>query len=431
MLEDCTPKLVFYHSLQESLIQGQQGGFVRLDSEYAEIVEGKTSTDKCKIIQADEGINTGATDGGASASGTASAEMLEHDPCLIIYTGGTTGKPKGVVLTHGNLFWNSVNTILSWGLSSTDVTLTYMPLFHTGGINALSLPLLHCGGTVVIGREFNTEKTIRIINKEKCTIVLMVPTMYHMLIESEAFQQSQFPSMQTFLSGGAPCPLNIYQAFEERGFAFKEGYGLTEAGPNNFYIAPERSQKKRGSVGRPMFYNQIKLADDQGNAVEAGDVGEILIQGGHVFSHYWNNEQATKETIVDGWLKTGDLGLQDEDGDFYIIGRKKDMIITGGENVYPLEIEHLIGQHPAVKEVAVVGLPDVKWGEIVTAVLVLQEGAKLTEEEVKEYCFKKIGRYKVPKRIIITSVLPKTPVGKINKKEIKSFYSASDLCIYL
>jgi fatty-acyl-CoA synthase len=353
------------------------------------------------------------------------AELKESDPCTIIYTGGTTGKPKGVVLTNGSIFWNSVNTILSWNLTMQDITLTYLPMFHTGGLNALSMPILHSGGTVVIACEFEVEKTIQLLNQEKCTIVLLVPTMYHMLVQSRRFLEAEFPTVQTFLSGGAPCPHTIYQAFEEKGLQFKEGYGLTEAGPNNFYIEPNHSRKKRGSVGKPMFYNQIKLAGDDGNEVRTGDVGEILIQGGHVFDHYWNNPQATAETIVNGWLNTGDLATRDADGDYYIMGRKKDMIITGGENVYPLEVEHLISQHPAVKETAVFGLPDHKWGEMVTAVIVLREGMTLDENELIEYCSRKLGRYKIPKKTIIVDELPKTPVGKIDKKEMQKIYASS------
>jgi fatty-acyl-CoA synthase len=405
MLDNCSPKILAFHSQCEELAtEAQITHSIQVDGKnYGKIMSNN--------IENPFNFNP--------------AEMMESDPCTIIYTGGTTGKPKGVVLTNGSIFWNSVNTILSWNLTMQDITLTYLPMFHTGGLNALSIPILHSGGTVVIAREFEVEKTIQLLNQEKCTIVLMVPTMYHMLVQSRRFLDAEFPTMQTFLSGGAPCPHAIYQAFEDKGLHFKEGYGLTEAGPNNFYIEPNHSRKKRGSVGKPMFYNRIKLAGDDGNEIRPGDVGEILIQGGHVFDHYWNNSQATAETIVNGWLKTGDLGTRDADGDYYIMGRKKDMIITGGENVYPLEVEHLISQHPAVKEIAVFGLPDHKWGEMVTAVIVLREGMTLDENELIEYCSKKLGRYKVPKKTIIVDELPKTPVGKIDKKEMQKIYASS------
>ncbi|MCF6092814.1 long-chain fatty acid--CoA ligase [Microaerobacter geothermalis] len=394
MLHDCTPKLLTYHGSLEALAseltvpfrlpvdKSDDGHLPRLDHHFF------------------------------------SENVEEKDPLAIIYTGGTTGKPKGVLLSHRAISWNSINTILSWDLSAKDVTLTLLPMFHTGGLNALSIPILHMGGTVVLARGFDPVKTIRMINQYQCTIVLMVPTMYHMLIQTKEFEESGFPSMHTFLSGGAPCQHTIYQAFEAKGLAFKEGYGLTEAGPNNFFIDPSESRKKRGSVGKTMMYNRVKLVDSSGAEVKPGEVGEIMIQGPHVFSGYWNNPEATNETIIDGWLYTGDLGKRDEDGYFYIVGRKKDMIITGGENVYPLEVEHLLSQHPAVDEVAVVGLPDEKWGEVVTAVLVLKKGASLTADQLKEYCSGQLGKYKVPKKFIILKELPKTPVGKIDKKEI-------------
>jgi fatty-acyl-CoA synthase len=414
LVEDCSPKCIAFHSRCHSLTVGLNGHFfLQVDStEYEQL--GSTIESQIKKSGYD-----------SKSKRIPPAEMEESDPCAIVYTGGTTGKSKGVVLTNGSIFWNSINTILSWKLSSNDITVTYMPMFHSGGLNALTLPLLHCGGTVVIAQEFEVEKALKIINQEGCTIILMVPTMYHMIVQSPIFHVTNFPTMHTFLSGGAPCPLSIYQSFKAKGLLFKEGYGLTEAGPNNFYIHPDQVKKKRGSVGKPMFYNRVKLVDDCGAEVGLGAVGEVAIQGGHLFDHYWNNQEATEEALRDGWLYTGDLGTRDEDGDYYIVGRKKDMIITGGENVYPLEVEHIISQHDVVREVSVIGLPDEKWGEIVTAVIVVHDGLSLSEEDVKAYCFSHLGRYKVPKRVIFVSEIPKTPVGKIDKKEMKILYSVN------
>ncbi|RXJ00301.1 long-chain fatty acid--CoA ligase [Anaerobacillus alkaliphilus] len=340
----------------------------------------------------------------------------ENDPLAIIYTGGTTGHPKGAVLTHKSVFYNAINTIISWNLTCEDTTVTYMPMFHTGGLNALSLPLLHIGGKVVIADKFEPNHLIDVINEEQCTILLLVPTMYHVLIQSERFQKAAFPSMHTFLSGGAPCSYRIYEAFAKKGLAFKEGYGLTEAGPNNFYINTRDVVNKRGSVGKPMLYNNVKIIDDDGRDVGSSEVGEILISGHHLFDHYWNSPSITAATIKNGWLYTGDLGKYDEDGYFYIVGRKKDMIITGGENVFPLEVEHVIAEHDLVTEVAVVGVADEKWGEIVTAFIVPKGG--LTEAEVLTYCRTYLGSYKVPKVIRFVSQLPKTAVGKIDKKQL-------------
>jgi fatty-acyl-CoA synthase len=345
--------------------------------------------------------------------------ISEHDPLAIIYTGGTTGKPKGVVLSHQSIRWNAINTILSWNLSEEDVTINYMPMFHTGGLNALSLPILMTGGTVVIGNQYTGQKVVHSIQRYNCTIILLVPTMYHLLIQTEEFQRSEFPSMKVFLSGAAPCPFHVYEAFQKKGLAFKEGYGLTEAGPNNFFIDPEEAQVKRGSVGKPMLFNAIKLEKEDGQEASVNEVGELLIKGKHSFSHYWNNELATLEMKKEGWIHTGDLAKKDEDGFHYIVGRKKDMIITGGENVYPLEIEHWLAAHPEVDEVAVIGLLDEKWGELVAAFIVQKHPQPLNEQELRDYCERKLGKYKIPKKFISLNELPKTHVGKIDKKKLK------------
>ena len=346
-------------------------------------------------------------------------EILESNPLAMIYTGGTTGKPKGVVLSHQSVFWNALNTIVSWSLVEDDVTLNYMPMFHTGGLNALCIPILMIGGTVVIGESFTGEKAVESLNRYRCTNILLVPTMYHMLVQTKEFQDSTFPTMKIFLSGAAPCPLQIYEAFQKKGLAFKEGYGLTEAGPNNFYINPEDAQVKRGSVGKPMLFNSIKLVKTDGSEPAPNEVGELLIKGKHGFSYYWNREQETKETVENGWIHTGDLARKDEDGFFYIVGRKKDMIISGGENIYPLEIEQWLGEHPAIDEVAVLGVPDEKWGEIVAAFIVPKQPAALEEEELRDYCSRKLGRYKIPKRFLLVKELPKTHVGKIDRRKLQ------------
>lgn len=355
----------------------------------------------------------------SESAGFNKTEILDSDPLAIIYTGGTTGKPKGVVLSHQSILWNGINTILSWSLSEEDVTINYLPMFHTGGLNALSIPILMIGGTVVIGDQFDAAKAVESIGRHGCTILLLVPTMYHMLIQTDEFQSSDFPSMKIFLSGAAPCPLQIYESFYNKGLAFKEGYGLTEAGPNNFYISPEDALAMRGSVGKPMMFNSLKVVAPDGREAEPHEVGELLIKGKHAFSYYWNNKEATDAAIQDGWIYTGDLVKRDEQGYHYIVGRKKDMIITGGENVYPLEVEHWLASHPAIDEAAVTGLPDEKWGEVVAAFIVLKGKLAVSDDELRTYCEAKLGRYKIPKRFIRLNELPKTHVGKIDKKKLK------------
>lgn len=353
-----------------------------------------------------------------SASVPSKIEMDVNDPWLMIYTGGTTGKAKGVVLSFNSVNWNAINTIISWGLSEEDCTLNYMPMFHTGGLNALSIPLLMAGGTVVIGDKFEAETALRAINHYKATISLFVPTMYQAMITTDYFQKSSFPSVKVFLSGGAPCPLPIYDAFFKKGLYFKEGYGLTEAGPNNFYISREEAYAKKGAVGKSMQFIEAKIINKDGKNCTAHEVGELFVRGRHMFRFYWNNQQETDNTICDGWLKTGDLATMDEDGYFYIVGRRKEMIISGGENIYPQEVEQCLLRHPLVKEAAVIGVPDNYWGEIVTAFVVCQQQSDTLIAEVKALCRNELGHYKIPKKIIIIDELPKTIVGKIDKKAL-------------
>jgi fatty-acyl-CoA synthase len=404
ILRDSDPKLLAFHSTftkEVTMIWQTEDQCIAIDGSHY----GKLIDEYSRIL---------------TKSGFLKAEMDEEDPLAMIYTGGTTGKPKGAVLSHRAIIWNGISTIVSWNLTNEDRTVTYLPLFHTGGLNALSIPILMAGGQVVLAREFIPEKAIENLMKFQCTIVLFVPTMYHMIVKSELFQKSEFKDMKIFLSGGAPCPLDIYEAFKQKGMAFKEGYGLTEAGPNNFVIDPAVADRKRGSVGKPMMFNDVRILNEDGNETVPGEVGELAIQGNHSFSYYWKNTEATKDTLRDGWLYTGDLAKKDEEGYFYIVGRKKEMIITGGENVFPLEIEHWLCSHPSIQEAAVIGLPDSKWGEVVTAFIVLGEKCNLGEEEVKDYCRQKLGGYKVPKHVHFISQMPKTHVGKIDKKQLKN-----------
>ncbi|MBO8162833.1 MAG: long-chain fatty acid--CoA ligase [Brevibacillus sp.] len=404
IVADCSPKWLLFHSLQEH-------------TAHALSVAGKLAVDGETYRQVTE----------SCSDLLLTQESVEiTDPCMILYTGGTTGRAKGVVLSHQAILWNSLNTIASWQLTADEVTPTFLPMFHTGGLNALSLPVLAIGGRVVIASEFRPEQAIDLLERERCTIALMVPTMYYLLIRSPAFAAARFPTMRTFLSGGAPCPQEIYEAFARKGLAFREGYGLTEAGPNNFFIDPREASVKRGSVGKPMLLNQVKLVTASGQEAQPGDTGELLLAGLHLFNGYWNQPEATREVLVDGWLWTGDLARQDEDGYFFIVGRKKEMIISGGENVYPQEVEQRLLEHPGVSEAVVVGMPDEKWGERVSAVIVPAASHPLTAEQVQTFCAARLGGYKVPKQIVFVKELPQTGVGKVDKKRIRQLLAEAE-----
>lgn len=356
----------------------------------------------------------------ASGSEVERPKINFEDPHLILFTGGTTGLPKGAVLSHRLIFWNSVNTIMSWGLSSDDIQPLLFPLFHTGGWNVLLLPFYHLGAKSILMGDFNPDKTLKIIDTEKCTIVIGVPTMFHMIANLPQFPTSNLESVKIFISGGAPCPVSLMERYWARNKLFKMGYGLTEVGPNNFYLPEKDIKQKPTSIGLQVFHCDAKIVNTETKkVVNQGEIGELLLRGPHIFSGYWDEPEETIKTIeADGWVHTGDLASQDEEGFYYIVGRKKEMFISGGENIYPVEIEELIYQHPAIDLAAVIGVPDEKWGEVGKAILTLKSGEAITTKELREFLKPKLAKYKIPKYFEIRETLPTSAVGKILKREL-------------
>ncbi|TFG19455.1 MAG: long-chain fatty acid--CoA ligase [Promethearchaeota archaeon] len=348
-------------------------------------------------------------------------KLNSEDPHLILFTGGTTGLPKGAVLPHRLIFWNSINTIVSWGLNCDDVQPLMFPLFHTGGWNVLLVPFYHLGAKTILMGDFDPKETLKTIKEEKCTIVIGVPTMFHMMANLSEFASSNFESVRVFISGGAPCPVAIMEPYWQKGNFFKMGYGLTEVGPNNFYLPEDYIKRKPTSVGLPVLHCDTRILNTETNEiVNQGEVGELLLKGPHIFSGYWDEPEETKKTIEpDGWVHTGDLVMQDEDGFYYIVGRRKEMYISGGENVYPVEIEEILFKHPAVDLAAVIGVPDEKWGEVGKAFITLKPGKQLEIEEIREYLSEKLGKYKIPKYYEIRDSLPTSATGKILKRELE------------
>jgi fatty-acyl-CoA synthase len=300
-------------------------------------------------------------------------------------------------------------------------------LFHAGGLFAFLTPLLYAGGRIILAKGFDAEQSLRVIQDERCTVILGVPTLFQMWLDAPGFAAADFSAVHFFISGGAPLPVPLVEAWRaQQPVVFRQGYGLTEVGPNCFSMTDAESFRKTGSVGKPIFHSQMRLVDPAtGLDVPAGATGELLIKGPHVCSGYWQNPEATAKSLVDGWFHTGDMARRDEEGFFTIAGRFKDMIISGGENVYAAEVEAVFRDHPAVQEAALIGLPDEKWGEVGVMVLVLKAGQTTTEEELRAFCSQRLARYKVPKRVVFADALPYSPYGKVMKAELKQRYVAT------
>jgi fatty-acyl-CoA synthase len=364
---------------------------------------------------------------GVTAASDAEPERPPMDletPYCILYTSGTTGYPKGAILPHRQILFNCINTISSWGLTEHDVSPVYTPLYHAGGLFAFLTPIFYIGGRIILAREFDPEASLRWILEEGCTVILGVPTLFQMWIDSPYFKEADFSHVHFFISGGAACPVPLMDAWRRaKNIIFRQGYGLTEVGANCFSMTDEDSVPKSGSVGKPIFHSQMRIANPEtGEELPLGEAGELLIRGPHVCSGYWRNPEATAKSLVDGWFHTGDMAHQDADGFYYIDGRYKDMIKSGGENIYAAEVESVFRDHPLVKDAALIGKPDQKWGEVGLMIVVLEAGGQISEEELKEFCRERLARYKVPKQIIFADSLPYSAYGKVEKAKLRELY---------
>jgi fatty-acyl-CoA synthase len=340
-------------------------------------------------------------------------------PHIIMYTAGTTGRPKGAVLSQGASFWNAVNMSLCVDLTSRDRTLTVLPMFHIGGIGLYTLPTLYQGGTVVIQRAFDPKVTFRLIEEERIDVFFGVPAIFLFLVQDPAFKSGGMGRLRSVMSGGAPLPVSLVHQYKEAGIILQQGFGMSEAAPGIAALDRDRAVAKAGSIGRPLFYMEIRIVDSQNRDLPPNREGELLIRGPNVMQRYWNRPEATAEAFTDGWLHTGDLARMDGDGDLYIVDRKKDMFISGGENVYPAEVENSLYELSQVAEAAVIGVKDPKWGEVGRAVVVLKAGQKLTEAEVLDYLKGKLAKYKVPRSVVFVDQLPRNAAGKVLKNILR------------
>ena len=347
------------------------------------------------------------------------SERDAQDTAVILYTSGTTGKPKGAELTHANL---KQNAKLAGGLGEVtdeDVALGALPLFHSFGQTCTMNACIAIGAAMTQLPRFDPDKALAIIERDKATIFQGVPTMYNAMLHSDKREEFDTSSLRLCMSGGSAMPEELMRNFEEA-FDCKilEGYGLSETSPVASFNHPDR-ERKPGSIGTPIDGVEMKLVDDDGNEVDQGEVGEIVIKGHNIMKGYWNRPDATEEAIKDGWFHSGDMGKVDEDGYFFIVDRKKELIIRGGYNVYPREVEEVLYEHPAVQEAAVVAVKDEKMGEEVGAAVVLKKGEEVTEEELRDYVKEQVANYKYPRKIWFCDELPKGPTGKILKKDIE------------
>ena len=344
----------------------------------------------------------------------ARADLGMDHPWGIYYTGGTTGLPKGAVLSHGNITWNSVNTITSWGIHAAHSAALQLPFFHIGGPNIFLVPLVHVGGRTILCRGYDVEQTFDLIEQGAVTHVVGVPTMYVLMQQHPRWETTDFTRLELVISGGAPCPLPVMERFWARGVDFKTGYGLTEASGNNFWLPPAEVRRKPGSVGFPLFHIDMRIVREDGSTCSPDEPGELLIRGPHVFVGYWNRPDATADVLRDGWLHTGDLARRDGEGFITIVGRRKDMFISGGENVYPAEVESVLHAHEAVAEAALIAVPHEKWGEVGRAVVVVAQGRALSADALLDFLRDRLAKYKLPQSVVFVDALPRTAIGKLD-----------------
>ena len=345
----------------------------------------------------------------------------EDDVALIMYTSGTTGRPKGAMLTHGNIWWNNTSAMHTLDVLADDVTIVAAPIFHIGGLNVTTLAALQKGALVVLHRAFDPGRVLADIAAHRATSMFGVPAMFLFMAHNLAFAETDLSSLRLLIVGGAPCPLPVLKTYLARGVSMQQGYGLTETSPMVSFLAPEYALTKVGSSGRtPMFVEVQIVGSDGGSIARPGAQGEILVRGPNVFKGYWGLPDATAKAIdAEGWFHTGDAGFFDEEGFLTISDRIKDMIITGGENVYPAEIESELMRHPAIAEVGVIGEPDAHWGERVVAVAALKPGASLTLDELRAFAGERLAAYKLPRRLERVAALPRNATGKILKYQLR------------
>jgi acyl-CoA synthetase (AMP-forming)/AMP-acid ligase II len=347
----------------------------------------------------------------------------QDDVAVIMYTSGTTGQPKGASLTHANIHWNSFNVLIDVDLAGDEVTLVNAPMFHVAALNQTVLPTLLKGGTVVLMSAFDPARTLELIAELRVTYLFGVPAMFQAIAAAPRWVDADLSSVRSMICGGAPVPEQLISIYQQRGLTFLQGYGLTESAPSALFLRAAESRRKAGSAGTPCFFTDVRVVDPDGADVEAGTPGEVLLHGPNVMPGYWEKPGDTSAVLsADGWLRTGDVAVADDEGYLYIRDRIKDLIISGGENIYPAEVEGAIHDHPAVADCAVIGVTDERWGEVGRAVVVLREDAAVESAQLLDFLSDRIARFKVPKSVVFAESLPRTASGKLLKSRLRAEY---------
>ena len=346
-------------------------------------------------------------------------ERDAESPHVIMYTSGTTGFPKGAVFTHRKTFFNILNANIYYHVTPKDKIVVSRPLFHSGGLLVDSLPFLYKGGTVILKRRFDPEELLNTVQKYHATVIETSATMYRFILDQCALEDYDLSSVKLYYTGGEVVPLSLLKAYLDRGIVITQLFGQTETSTVT-WLPAEYGREKLGSVGLPVFHGEVKVVDKEGREVPPDQIGEVIVSGPILMSGYWGNPELTSKTIRDGWLYTGDVGRRDEEGFFYILDRRKNMYISGGENVYPAEVEKILYENSKIKEVAIVGVPDDTWGEVGKAFIVPRENVKLTKDDIFKWCTERVAKYKVPKHVEFVDKLPKNAAGKVMKHLLKT-----------
>ncbi|MGJ7544733.1 acyl-CoA synthetase [Variovorax sp. LT1R16] len=357
----------------------------------------------------------------------AAVPVRAEDVAVIMYTSGTTGHPKGAMLTHGNFWTNNLNEMFLWDMVSTDVTLNFAPMFHVGGLLCGSMTTLLAGGHLVLQRGFDPQAVLDAVATHRVSVTFAVPAMLLFISQHAGFEAANLSSLRLVSVGGAPMPEPLLRLYGARGIPVHQGYGMTETASMITFLHPDRSGDKLGSSGTPPLLTEIKLIDVMGDEVTApGATGEICVRGGNVMSGYWNRPEANAAAFTaDGWFRSGDVGYRDAEGFLFVCDRLKDMVISGGENIYPAEVESVLYDHPDVAEAAVIGAPDAQWGERVVAVIAPRPGRTVTLEGLREFAQARLARYKLPKELRLVEALPRNPTGKVLKAKLRESDAAA------